>query len=79
MVAGLTLVLKIIKEHVNKDGSGSHAFYSVGMWTCLAAMVLLFFTTFIVLFSCFQSRKERRNGPPRPSGKHRWRNYNGGK
>src|SRR6187402_1155146 len=43
----------IIKNHVNKDGSGSHAYYSVGMWTVLAAMICLFFATFIVLFTCF--------------------------
>jgi hypothetical protein len=44
--------LQIIKNHVNSDGSGSHAFYSVGMWTCLAAMVLLFFGTIIVFITC---------------------------
>jgi len=33
------VVFGIIKKHVNKDGSGSHAYYSVGMWTCLAAFV----------------------------------------
>ncbi|TAQ88099.1 hypothetical protein B7494_g3557 [Chlorociboria aeruginascens] len=42
----------IIKHHVNKDGSGAHATYSVAMWTILAAMILLFFATFVVLFSC---------------------------
>jgi len=52
----------IIKDHVNKDGSGSHAFYSVGMWTCLAAMILLFLGMFIVLFTCCSARKERRRG-----------------
>ena len=25
----------IIKNHVNKDGSGSHAYYTIGMWTIL--------------------------------------------
>jgi len=49
----------IIKDKVNKDGSGSHAFYSVGMWTILAAMILLFFATFIVFFTCFSSRLHR--------------------
>ncbi|MCJ1341565.1 hypothetical protein MMC09_006861 [Bachmanniomyces sp. S44760] len=51
----------IIKNHVNSDGSGSHAYFSVGMWTLLAAMILLFLGTFIVLFTCFSARKERRN------------------
>ena len=53
-------ILQIVKDHVNKDGSGSHAYFSVGMWTCLAAMVLLFFGMFIVLFTCFGARKRRR-------------------
>jgi len=50
----------IIKQHVNNDGSGSHASYSTGMWTCLVAMILLFFAMFLVLFSCFKRRKEKR-------------------
>jgi len=49
----------IIKNHVNKDGSGSHAYYSVGMWTILAAMVCLFFGMFVVLFTCFSARRHR--------------------
>lgn len=49
----------IIKNKVNSDGSGSHAYYSVGMWTILAAMVLLFFATFIVFFTCFSARMHR--------------------
>jgi len=51
----------IIKDHVNSDGSGSHAFYSIGMWTCLAAMILLFLGMWIVLFTCCSARRERRN------------------
>jgi len=50
----------IIKNHVNKDGSGSHAYYSVGMWLILAAMILLFFATFIVLFTCLSARMHRK-------------------
>jgi uncharacterized membrane protein len=49
----------IIKDKVNSDGSGSHAYYSVGMWTILAAMILLFFATFIVFFTCFSSRMHK--------------------
>lgn len=52
----------IIKDHVNSDGSGSNAYYSLGMWTILAAMILLFFGMFIVLFTCFSARKAKR-GP----------------
>ena len=50
----------IIKNHVNSDGTGSHAYYSVGMWTILAAMIVLFFATFIVLFGCCSSRRANR-------------------
>jgi len=49
----------IIKNHINKDGSGSHAFYSVGMWTILAAMILLLLATFIVLLTCCSSRMHK--------------------
>jgi glucan phosphoethanolaminetransferase (alkaline phosphatase superfamily) len=50
----------IIKNAVNSDGTGSHAYYSVGMWTILAAMVLLFFATIIIFVSCFRSRRSNR-------------------
>lgn len=50
----------IIKDKVNKDGSGSNAYYSVGMWTILAAMISLFFATFIVFFTCFSARMHRK-------------------
>jgi len=51
----------IIKNHVNKDGSGSHAKFGVGIWTELAAMILLFFATFVVIFTCFSSRMHRKH------------------
>jgi len=51
----------IIKNHVNRDKSGSHARFGVGMWTILAAMILLFLATFIVLFTCFSSRMHRKD------------------
>jgi len=51
----------IIKDHVNKDGSGSHAYYSVGMWTTLAAMILLFFGMIIVFFTCCSERRKKRS------------------
>jgi len=54
------IVFGVIKNHVNKDGSGSHAYYSVGMWTTLAAMILLFFGTIIVFFTCCTKRREKR-------------------
>jgi len=50
----------IIKNAVNSDGKGSNAYYSVGMWTILAAMVLLFLATIIIFVSCFRSRRSNR-------------------
>jgi uncharacterized membrane protein len=61
----------IIKRHVNSDGSGNHAFFTVGMWTILAAMIILFFATFIVLFTCFSSRMHRHDRTSKEAG------YNG--
>lgn len=51
----------IIKHHVNTDGTGNHAYYSVAIWTILAAVIALFFATFVVLFSCCAKSRERRN------------------
>lgn len=50
----------IIKNAVNNDGSGSNAYYSVGMWTLLAAMIVLFFATIIVFVASFTSRRSNR-------------------
>jgi len=58
----------IIKNHVNSDGSGSHAFYSVGMWTTLAAMILLFFGMIIVFFTCCSERRKSRRSPEYGNG-----------
>jgi glucan phosphoethanolaminetransferase (alkaline phosphatase superfamily) len=58
----------IIKNHVNKDGSGSHAYYSIGMWTTLAAMICLFFGTFVVLFTCFSKRMHRKDNRAAKAG-----------
>jgi len=52
----------IIKNHVNsssKDTSGSHATFGVAIWTLLAAMILLFFGTFVVLLTCCSARRHR--------------------
>ena len=65
----------IIKNRVNKDGSGSHAYYSVGMWTCLAAMLLLFFGMIFVFFSCCSGRRERKRNPGYAGGKNDDRIY----
>jgi uncharacterized membrane protein len=58
----------IIKRHVNHDGSGSNAYYSTGMWTILAAMIVLFLATFIVLFTCFSSRMHRQDRTTKEAG-----------
>jgi len=55
-------VFGVIKDHVNKDGSGSHAYYSVGMWTCLAAMILLLLGIIIVFFTCCTERRKKSRG-----------------
>jgi hypothetical protein len=54
------MIIQIIKDHVNSDGSGSHAYYSIGMWTTLAAMVLLFFGMMLVFFTCCTDRRKNR-------------------
>jgi len=53
-------IFGVVKNHVNNDKSGSHAYYSVGMWTVLAAFILLLLGMFIVLFTCFSARKEKK-------------------
>jgi len=50
----------IIKNHVNGDGSGSHAVYSDAMWFVLAAMIALFFGGIFVLLTCLGHRRQRR-------------------
>jgi hypothetical protein len=63
----------IVKDKVNQDGSGSHAAFGTGMWTELAAMILLFFGAFLVLFSCCGARRKNRatNGGYAGTGKRR--------
>ncbi|CAG8973666.1 hypothetical protein HYALB_00002232 [Hymenoscyphus albidus] len=51
----------IIKNHINDDGSGSHAYFHTAMWTLLAAFICLFFGTLIVFFTCCSSRMHRQN------------------
>jgi len=65
------VVFGVIKNHVNKDGSGSHAFYSIGMWTTLAGMIVLFFGAIIVFVTCCTGRKDR----SRTSSRHSSRRY----
>lgn len=57
----------IIKNNVNSDGTGSHAYYSIGMWTILAAMVCLFLATILVFFSCCSNRRRPRTSKVDPA------------
>jgi len=52
----------IIRNHVNgrSDNSGSSARFGAAIWTLLAAMILLFIATFIVLFTCFSARRHKK-------------------
>lgn len=59
----------VIKKHVNSDGSGSHAYYSVGMWTTVAAMVLLFIGTILVFFTCCNERRNNRRNTDYKAGR----------
>ena len=52
-------LVQVLRNHVNSNGNGNHAEYSVGMWTCIAAMASLFFGSVIVLFSCCSARHVR--------------------
>jgi len=56
------VVFGVIKNRVNSDGSGSSASYSAGMWTCLAAFILLFFGTIVVFVTCCTRRRRERGG-----------------
>jgi uncharacterized membrane protein len=74
LVSGLTWALSvvvlatdftlfgIVRNHVNNnsDETGSKARFGAAIWTLLAAMILLFFATFIVLFTCFSARRHKR-------------------
>jgi len=50
----------IIRHHVNKNKSGSHAHFGSGIWLLLASFVTLFFGMLIVLFTCASARREKR-------------------
>lgn len=62
---------------MNRDRSGSRASFATGIWTILAAMVLLFFGMFIVLFTCFSARKARKNATYKTNGDVYNEGYNG--
>ncbi|KFY28434.1 hypothetical protein V493_02933 [Pseudogymnoascus sp. VKM F-4281 (FW-2241)] len=51
----------IVRKKVNDDGN-SHASYDVGIWTLLAAFVVLFLGTVLELLTCCSGRREKRRG-----------------
>ena len=59
---------------MNSDKSGSHAYFTTGMWTALTALILLFLGMFIVLFTCFSARKAKKNATYKTTSD----TYNGG-
>lgn len=58
----------IVKNHVNKDDSGSRASFSTGIWTMLAGTIALFLAFFFVLFSCCSSRMHKQKGTSKEAG-----------
>ena len=47
-----------LKSHVQAAGLSAH--YGVGMWTCLAAFILLFFAMLLLFFSCCSGLRGKR-------------------
>lgn len=56
----------IVRHHVNKDKSGSHATFGTGIWLLLASFVTLFFGMLIVLFTCASARREKKRAAAMP-------------
>ena len=50
----------VLRHHVNHDKSGSHAYFGSAMWCLCVAFVLLFFAMFIVTFTCWSARREKK-------------------
>ncbi|PQE05236.1 ph-response regulator protein [Rutstroemia sp. NJR-2017a BBW] len=50
----------IVKNHVNGDGSGSHAYFSESMWCVLAGMVAGLLGMLLVFVSCCSKRLHER-------------------
>lgn len=79
-IAGVTFIISlvvmatdfalfvIVRNHVNQDGSGSHATFSTGIWTILVGTIALFLAFFFVLFSCCSARMHRQRGTSKETG-----------
>lgn len=53
----------IIKNHINdrsEDASGSHASFGAGIWTLVAALIVLVLGTLVVLSTCLSSRMHKK-------------------
>ena len=50
----------IIRHHVNRDKSGSHAYFGRGIWLLLVAFVTLFFGMLIVFGTCCSAHREKK-------------------
>lgn len=62
----------IIRDHVNSsdhDTSGSHAKFSVAIWTLLAAAVCSLIGAVVVFFTCCSARLHKRRGVREPAAK----------
>ncbi|KAK7739201.1 hypothetical protein SLS53_005838 [Cytospora paraplurivora] len=74
------VLFAIIRDNVNDDGAGSHASYSVGIWTILAAAITSLLGAAVVLLTCCSARlhKRRRDSAVvksdygAPARKRRW-------
>jgi amino acid transporter len=51
---------EVLRHHVNHDKSGSHTYFGSAMWCLCVAFVLLFFAMFIVTFTCWSARREKK-------------------
>lgn len=54
------VLFSIIKDNVNDDRSGSHASYSVAIWTILAAAICSLLGAVVILFTCCSARLHKR-------------------
>ncbi|APA16253.1 hypothetical protein SS1G_10456 [Sclerotinia sclerotiorum 1980 UF-70] len=72
----------IVKNHVNGDKSGSHAYFSVGIWCILAAMIAGFLGAIVVFITCLSKRMHKKRsrgveekgyvGGVKPARRHFW-------
>lgn len=54
------VLFAIIRDNVNGRNNGSHAYYSVGIWTVLVAGICSLLGAIIVFFTCCSARLHKR-------------------